>query len=210
MSGSGEETGRLAHRCGWTPVEPAVIEPEPGPPGGETSADQRLSPHRVRELYERWSADVLAFLCSLTRNRERADDLVQATFQRLAEKGHTARPASIRGWLLRVAHAEAMQVLRREGVARKGLGIIAPLARLADDATPWSPLVSAEDVARVREALAELPTEQRTVVEGRIWGDKTFATIAAEEGVPIGTVMTRMRLALAKLQARLRDDGTPG
>jgi RNA polymerase sigma factor (sigma-70 family) len=192
-----------------TPVERALIEPEPGEPGGATAAEQRLSPQRVRELYERWSGDVLAFLCSLTRNRERADDLLQATFGRLAEKGHTARPASIRGWLLRVAHSEAMQAARRDGVARRGLGIIAPLARLEDDAAPWSPLVTAEDAARVRAALAELPAEQRRVVEERIHGEKTFAAIAAAEGVPIGTVITRMRLALAKLQARLRAEDLP-
>lgn len=69
-------------------------------------------------------------------------------------------------------------------------------------------LISDEEVRRLRQGLAELPAEQRWVVERRIDHEETFAVIAANLGVPLGTVLTRMRLALQKLERILKhDDG---
>ena len=57
-----------------------------------------------------------------------------------------------------------------------------------------------EDVAKLKELLAELPPDQRHVVRQRMYEEKTFAVIAQELNVPLGTVLTRMRLAMEKLQ----------
>jgi RNA polymerase sigma-70 factor (ECF subfamily) len=65
--------------------------------------------------------------------------------------------------------------------------------------------VQAETVARVQQALAELPPEQQQVVRMRIYEDKTFAVIASELGIPLGTALGRMHTALAKLRKRLED-----
>jgi len=48
-----------------------------------------------------------------------------------------------------------------------------------------------------------LPPEQQQVVRMRIYEDKTFAVIAAELGIPLGTALGRMRTALIKLRAKL-------
>lgn len=179
--------------CGL-PDEPAAAAPE------------RLTPARVRELYDQWSSEVRAFLRGLTRSSEQAEELLQVTFGRLVEAGHTARDESIRGWLFRVAYNETMLWRRRTGVQERGLRKVAPGSKRHDDAAPWAGLVRSEDVERVRQALATLPAEQRQVVEQRVYADKTFAQIAGELQLPIGTVLTRMRLALSKLQQRLRDE----
>jgi RNA polymerase sigma-70 factor (ECF subfamily) len=63
-----------------------------------------------------------------------------------------------------------------------------------------------ELAGKVREAVNRLPAEQRFVVERRIDSDQTFAEIAAELNVPLGTVLTRMRLALAKLKLVLEPE----
>ena len=55
----------------------------------------------------------------------------------------------------------------------------------------------------VKEVLESLPDEQRRVVRMRIYEEKTFAAIAAELNAPLGTVLTRMRLALKKLADHL-------
>ena len=68
---------------------------------------------------------------------------------------------------------------------------------------PWEEAIRDEEAAAVRRALATLPFEQRQVVEARIQRGQTFAAIAAELGLPLGTVLTRMRLALAKLRHSL-------
>jgi len=65
------------------------------------------------------------------------------------------------------------------------------------------PLLRLEAVQSVREALEELPPEQRQVVRMRIYEEKTFATIAKELKIPLGTALGRMRAATIKLRARL-------
>ncbi len=64
-----------------------------------------------------------------------------------------------------------------------------------------------EIVERVKQALETLPNQQRTVVRMRIYEEKTFAVIADELGIPLGTVLTRMRLAIKKLQKQLKTTG---
>ena len=54
-----------------------------------------------------------------------------------------------------------------------------------------------------RSALGALPAEQSKVVWARMYEDKTFVQIAKESGLPLGTVLTRMRLALEKLRRTL-------
>ena len=102
-----------------------------------------------------------------------------------------------------MAYHEAMQDGRRLGVHRRALDRVAAAGSAPAD-PPWAEAVRAETVARVRSALQELPQEQRQVVEDRIYRGKTFARIATDRGVALGTVLTRMRLALDKLARSLR------
>jgi RNA polymerase sigma-70 factor (ECF subfamily) len=71
---------------------------------------------------------------------------------------------------------------------------------LPANSTSYDELVGREDVAKLKELLAELPPDQQHVVRQRMYEDKTFAVIAQELNVPLGTVLTRMRLAMEKLQ----------
>jgi RNA polymerase sigma-70 factor (ECF subfamily) len=65
-------------------------------------------------------------------------------------------------------------------------------------------LVRRETVEQVREAVQSLPAQQRHVVQARMYEGKTFAQLAAEMGVPLGTVLTHMRRALGKLRQKLK------
>jgi RNA polymerase sigma-70 factor (ECF subfamily) len=162
---------------------------------------------RVREAYERWSGEIRSFLVGLTRNGEQAEECLQATFSRLVEAGDAAGTTSLRGWLFRVAHNEAMLARRKAGVRRRGLWrawLAADRDGRLEATPPWAAIVQAEDVARVRAALAALPAEQRRVVEERIYEGKTFAAIAKETATPLGTVLTRMRSAQSALRRALR------
>lgn len=167
---------------------------------------ERLSPERVAGIHAELGIEIRAFLLGLTRDPDLTEELLQATFSRLVETGHTARDESLRGWLFRVAYNEVMRARRRQGVQRRGLDRLRDSASTAAEGPPWSGLVRAEEVERVRRALAVLPAEQRQVVERRMWQGRTFAEIAAEIGAPIGTVLTRMRLALGKLEKALREE----
>ena len=184
-----------------------MTRPDRGLPEAPPAIEsQRLSPERVAAVYAELGVEIRAFLLGLTRDPEQSEELLQATFGRLVEVGHTARDESLRGWLFRVAYNEVMRSRRRRGVHKRGLERLWQDAGEASAAAPWSGLVRSEEVERVRRALAVLPPEQRHVVERRIWGGMTFAEIAAETAAPLGTVLTRMRLALRKLEESLHDE----
>jgi RNA polymerase sigma-70 factor (ECF subfamily) len=70
------------------------------------------------------------------------------------------------------------------------------------------PLVRWEAVQAVRKALEQLPPAQREVVRMRIYEGKTFASIAEELKIPLGTALGRMRSALEKLRSILRSPAT--
>lgn len=112
---------------------------------------------------------------------------------------------SPRGWLFRVGWNEAMLV-RRVKTRHQNLLQKAVWNRDLDrpePAAPHSGLVQDETVEAVRKAIDELPEEQQIVVRSRIYEEKTFAVIAEELGLPLGTVLTRMRLAMQKLERSL-------
>ncbi len=71
--------------------------------------------------------------------------------------------------------------------------------------TPQETAAQAEVHAAVRRALDELPDHQREIVQGSMYDGKTFATLAQELNAPLGTVLTRMRLAWKKLRRLIED-----
>lgn len=164
----------------------------------------RLTPADVQAIYERCQTDVRRFLLAITGDAELAEELLQATFSRLVEAGQAARPESVRGWLFKVAHNELRLWKRRAATHARWLGTATPPAAVG--AVPWEEAIRGEEKVAVRRALTALPEEQRLVVEARIDQGKSFATIAAEQGLPLGTVLTRMRLALEKLRRTLGED----
>ena len=175
----------------------------------DSACAKPLLPAEVNDLYDRYAAVVQAFLIGVLRDLDLAAEALQNTFRRLLESGHTARRESIKGWLFKVAYHEAMALRRRAAVDGRALSRYGAFwASRSEPETAASPqeqqVISSEDVIRLRQALGELPAEQRWGVERRIYHEETFAVIAAELGVPLGTVLTRMRLAMQQLERSLK------
>jgi RNA polymerase sigma-70 factor, ECF subfamily len=170
-----------------------------------TAENGRIDPAIVASLYVEHADELRSFLIGVLRDGELASEALQATFVKAMEAGHTAREETHKGWLFRVALNEALAIRRRQKVDHKSLRKLAwtkpePGESPEDHVTRW------ESVSRVKAALNCLPAEQFEVVHKRIYEQKTFAVIAAETGAPLGTVLTRMRLALKKLEERLKAD----
>lgn len=174
-------------------------------------------------LYREHGSDLEAFLIGVLRDRHQASEVVQVVFRKAleflaeleTEKNGAAdellsKWQSPRGWLFRVGWNEAMLV-RRVQTRHQNLLQKAVWNRdlkQQESTAPDSGLVQGETVEAVRKAIGELPENQQIVVRSRIYEDKTFAVIAEELGLPLGTVLTRMRLAMQKLEralARHRD-----
>jgi RNA polymerase sigma-70 factor (ECF subfamily) len=141
-------------------------------------------------------------LIGILRDTQLAHDVLQATFTKLVEQGHTTRQESRKAWLFRVAYREAMAYRRRQTVGEKVVRRLAwsrdPTGKSADDA-----LLRLEAVQEVRDAIEELSEQQKQVVRMRIYEEKTFAVIAQELGIPLGTALGRMRRAMMKLKSVL-------
>lgn len=165
--------------------------------------DETLDPARVAGLYLEHADELRAFLIGVLRSGDLAAEALQSTFARTLESGHKAREETIKGWLFQVALNEALQLKRRQKVQSEAQSRLAENKREIDEQHPESIVCRWETVERVRQELDRLPEEQRRVVRLRIYEGRTFAEIAEELEVPLGTVLTRMRLALKKLTAAL-------
>lgn len=162
-----------------------------------------------RQRAELWYSQQVEWLRVFTfgilRNPDLVDEVLQTVFRKAIERGDEVDPGAVRAWLTRVAHNEALLLKRKQGVHQRA---IERLGQSESDSEPLpiEGLMRQELAEKVREAVNRLPAEQRFVVERRIDSDQTFAEIAAELNVPLGTVLTRMRLALAKLKLVLEPE----
>jgi RNA polymerase sigma-70 factor (ECF subfamily) len=170
---------------------------------GETGPHDpaRLDSETVESLYREHAAELRRFLVGVLRDESLASDATQAAFVKAMELGRVVRDQSRKAWLFRVAYHEALAIRRRETTGNRILDSL----RSRPATSHSSPLVSEEEIERVRGAIVNLPLEQQAVVRKRIYEDKTFAQIAEELAIPLGTALTRMRTALATLRKTLRD-----
>jgi len=169
-----------------------------------SAADEgKLEPSIVAALYLDHGEELRRFLVGLVRDPALAADVLQTTFARLVERGHETRQETRKAWLFRVAYHEAMAIRRREAVGDKVVRQVAWQSN-GDWSTIDDRLVRFETVEIIRDELASLRPEERQVVRMRIYEDKTFAVIAKELQIPLGTALGRMRTALMKLRERLK------
>ncbi|MCA9119881.1 MAG: RNA polymerase sigma factor [Planctomycetaceae bacterium] len=169
-----------------------------------SAADEgKLDSAVVAALFEQHSQELLRFLVGVLRDHQLANDALQAAFTKMVERGHETSEESRKAWLFRVAYNEALVVRRRQ---KTGKNVLERVAWSSDFYRDSDPLVQNEEVERVRAAIEELQPEQQRIVRMRIYEEKTFAVIADELKIPLGTALGRMRTALAKLRNRLESE----
>ncbi|MEZ6055175.1 MAG: RNA polymerase sigma factor [Planctomycetaceae bacterium] len=166
----------------------------------------------VSRLYVEYGPRVLAFLTGLLRNVEFAQEACQATFVQAMQNVGSIAEGERGHWLFAVARNEANRIRRRLGVEQRSgeraLWEGWSSSESESNETPEQLVLREEEGDRVRKALDQLPEFQRQVVERRVYQQQTFAEIAEQLEIPLGTALTRMRLALSKLrELLLESDG---
>jgi len=163
---------------------------------------KKLGQHGVSalgQLYDLTAPRVVRYALLLTRNREDAEDALQAAMVRVALNPRALADAR-RPWayLLKIVRNEALNISRRRRPA--------PLSSTRAEATTDEvPLLEAADVRRyVRRALRKLPPPQSEVVVLKIWEGMTFAEIGEVLGQSPNTAASRYRYALSKLTRHLQ------
>ncbi len=134
-----------------------------------------------------------------------AEELAQEVMLAVWRKAALFDPATTgaSAWIFTIARNLRIDALRREA---KNLPVDIDAEFLMDGGPAADDTVAgAQAEARVRQALAELPPEQVRVVELSFYQEKAHGEIATALGIPLGTVKSRLRLAMAKLRLLLDD-----
>jgi RNA polymerase sigma-70 factor (ECF subfamily) len=159
------------------------------------------------ECYDQYASFVYGLALRVVRDAKAAEDLTQDVFLCLWERPELFDPGkgALRTWLGTLAHRRAVDHVRREEARRRrdetSLARIAPAPDVEEMALA---LVTAE---RVREALDDLPPEQRTAIELAYFDGKTYREVAVIMGIPEGTAKSRLRLALKRIAGTLDSAG---
>ncbi|MEM8552282.1 MAG: sigma-70 family RNA polymerase sigma factor [Pseudomonadota bacterium] len=144
----------------------------------------------MRAVYEAHAAAVHRFVSVRLRDQFEAADIVHETMlcvwrDAARFKGH----GSVRSWILALARHKVIDHLRKHSRTE----ICEPDERVpADDPHADDVIAAAQDARRVRACVAKLPAAQRAVVHLAFFEDLSYAEISAIEGIPEGTVKTRI------------------
>jgi RNA polymerase sigma-70 factor, ECF subfamily len=159
----------------------------------------------LAELYDRHARGVYSLALRILQHPADAEDVVQDVFSQAWRQAsrYDATRGVVAAWLLTLARSRAIDRVRARRThaersieaATTGVPDAAPL--------PDIEVLSVEQVALVRAALASLPLLQRMAIELAYYEGLTHAEIAERLEQPLGTVKTRIRLALARLRDSL-------
>lgn len=165
----------------------------------------RVRDHQDRaafaQLFRHFAPRVKAFLMKSGAGAALAEECAQDVMATLWQKAHLFDPsrASVATWVYTIARNRRIDALRK--------------ARRAEpEELDWGPepepdqaevMEAQQETERLGRALAALPAPQRTLIERAFYGDLSHSEIAAETGLPLGTIKSRIRLALDKLRHQM-------
>jgi RNA polymerase sigma-70 factor (ECF subfamily) len=163
-------------------------------------------------LYDRWSPLVFSVCAHILGDDDEAEEAVEETFWQAWRQAarYDAERGAVSTWLTTIARTRALDRLRaRRRRQEQSMTNLTETDRAQVDATvrrtddPARDAELAERRSLVRQALLALPAEQREVLELAYFRGFSQSEIAEQTGQPLGTIKTRVRLAMEKLEDRL-------
>ncbi|MFM2432752.1 MAG: polymerase sigma factor SigK [Cyanobacteriota bacterium] len=159
-------------------------------------------------LYDRYSRIIYAIALRSLRSAEESEEVVLDVFAqvwRIAER-YDSTKSRVDTWLFMMTRSRVLDRLRKRQRRIQSVGepFESMATQVADgNITPLESAVIQERREQVIMALAALPPEQRSVLELAYYDGLSHSEIAAQTGISLGTVKTRIRLGLNKLRSRL-------
>lgn len=154
------------------------------------------------ELYGHFAPRVKGFLMKSGADASLAEECAQEVMVTVWNKAHMfdASRASVATWIFTIARNRKIDALRKQ-------------RRPEPEELTWGPAeepAQADVIALQQEsetlvrAIADLPAQQRALIEKAYFGDLTHSEIAAQTGLPLGTIKSRIRLALDRLRHTMK------
>ena len=166
--------------------------------------DRPLDQATVAECHSAFSNMLERYAWAIVRDWSLAADVVQTSFVAFSRFGGDVAPEARKSWLFRVAHREAIRVRDRQKpylqTSRESTASVFE-AQATYEVNPLSKMADQEEMDELAKRISELPEEQRQVLRLRFFENRTFAEIAESMQIPIGTALSRMRLALERLRS---------
>jgi RNA polymerase sigma-70 factor (ECF subfamily) len=154
-------------------------------------------------LYDRYGKLVFSVALRITGDHGSAEEITQDAFLRLWDNAHRyqSERGSLVGWLLTITQRRAIDELRSRRGSSRRREVSIPEALPLDERIDHATLTQLR--ADLQQALAELPSAQREVIEATFFGGLSCREIAQQSSAPQATVYTRMRLGMEKLRTIL-------
>lgn len=150
------------------------------------------------ELFQHFAPRIKAFLIRSGSDPAMAEECAQEVMATLWHKARLFDPtrATVATWVFTIARNKRIDVLRKQ-------------RRPEPEELGWGPeaepeqddvIVLQQETAQLRTALSALPDAQRQLIEKAYFGDLSHREIASQTGLPLGTIKSRIRLALDRLR----------
>ncbi|MEX0922320.1 MAG: sigma-70 family RNA polymerase sigma factor [Rhodovibrionaceae bacterium] len=169
----------------------------------------RVADHRDRMafalLFEHFAPRLKAYLMRLGAGATSAEELTQEAMIMVWRKAGSfdVSQAGVSTWVFRIARNKRIDALRREKRPEFDPEDPALVPEAPEDAATAVARGQAE--AQLRAALKTLPEEQAEVVRLAYFEDLAHGAVAEKTGLPLGTVKSRLRLAMARLKAAMQE-----
>ncbi len=197
---------------------PSVTSPLPGRSESLESSDEMLmlavqgrDGAALEQLYRRHSSLLRAVIFRAVHQDADADDVLQEVFIEIWNRADSFAPEKGRalGWMITLARRRAIDRIRRnQAYQRSSDRAEMELATTTIEARPRNRAEEEMNSAETRDVIAEilkrLPDNQRQAIELAFFRGLSQRQIAAETGIPVGTIKTRLQLALAKIERALK------
>lgn len=164
----------------------------------QTDGDQEA----FAALFRHFAPRVKAFLMKSGASQTLAEEVTQEVMATLWNKAHLFDPAraSVATWVFTIARNRRIDAIRK-------------MRRPEPEDLTWGPesepdqeevMALQQETVRLGDALKVLPDKQRELIEKAYFGELSHSEIAAETGLPLGTIKSRIRLALERLRHEMR------
>lgn len=184
----------------------------------ETLADRELmklvgekDPAALEWLYDRYERTVYSFAFRMVQDAMTAQEVVQELFLRVWT--HSERYDEAQGklttWMFAVTRNIAVDMLRSMSVRDRGIPVEdTTLHTMADEYADTEAQVELRSEGeRMRKVLTELSRDQQQVIDSIYYGGMTQQEVSERYTIPLGTVKSRVRLALKQMKKHLRLEG---
>ena len=163
----------------------------------------------LEALYDRYVRQCFGLALRMVGDPGLAEEVVQEVFLKLWSRpdSYSSQKGAFVSWLLSLVHHRAVDELRKRSRTEVALDNDQPLSvintRPDPQPDPSEQVWVMEQQRVVRQALGELPENQRLVLELAYFGGLSQSQIAERTSQPLGTVKTRMRMGLQNLRGLL-------